>query len=428
MNYLRQEGIFDQGILNRSHITIIGASEIGNNLALYLCGLGIGGLTIIDKENVVQANCIFSPNDRGKNKAMALCEKVNQINADIETEAISIGFEKSMIKNKDTIVNATNKIIDFSGISQPMFIASASNYCASFTTDQKNLPEFMGQTQGPLPSSMISAILLDEIRKSIMPLEGDIKFKGRFNYHLDSKFSHNREIKFLNGISADFSNDNALIVGAGGIGTYVYMNLLGFNFKNIHIFDGDSIEDHNLNRQVMFYKAIGKNKAETLVRRLSHLAPKTESRFANLFIDESFLDRHLSKYNFIFGCVDSWKTRKMLSDYAVRYSIPFIDGTVSAFGAGAYVYVPEKTACLDCQLDYTHLIKESKNAIGTCLLAANSNVVMNNALIGSYMASLARDIKLNRELVYSNKFRYNSKKGRIDLVKSPGPCDCGSKK
>ena len=50
---------------------------------------------------------------------------------------------------------------------------------------------------------------------------------------------------------------SALVVGAGGIGNFVALNLALLGVGNIDIVDGDKIEDTNLNRQLLLYGRVG---------------------------------------------------------------------------------------------------------------------------------------------------------------------------
>jgi hypothetical protein len=56
-------------------------------------------------------------------------------------------------------------------------------------------------------------------------------------------------------------NSRILIVGCGGIGSLVAMNLAGAGVKELRLIDGDVIEPSNLNRQFMWRMAdVGKKK------------------------------------------------------------------------------------------------------------------------------------------------------------------------
>ena len=62
-----------------------------------------------------------------------------------------------------------------------------------------------------------------------------------------------------------------LIVGSGALGTFVGMGLAFSGFRNLSFMDPDTVEVTNLNRQVLFYNAIGKSKAKTLSKKINTL-------------------------------------------------------------------------------------------------------------------------------------------------------------
>jgi len=52
------------------------------------------------------------------------------------------------------------------------------------------------------------------------------------------------------------SSQIALVLGVGGVGSTVAMNLVRLGFKKLFLIDCDVVEDHNLNRQVLYGKGL----------------------------------------------------------------------------------------------------------------------------------------------------------------------------
>ena len=63
-------------------------------------------------------------------------------------------------------------------------------------------------------------------------------------------------------------NKKICIVGVGGVGGAALEGIVRFGFKNIAIFDFDTVDITNLNRQIISTRdAVGKNKTEVAAAR-----------------------------------------------------------------------------------------------------------------------------------------------------------------
>ena len=69
-----------------------------------------------------------------------------------------------------------------------------------------------------------------------------------------------------------------LVLGVGGLGSVVMMNLLRLGIGKLIIVDYDVVDEHNLNRQLMFSKSdVGKPKVERAKENAEfHKAGNTE--------------------------------------------------------------------------------------------------------------------------------------------------------
>ena len=85
---LKKIGVVGQKKLLKSSVLIIGAGGLGSPIAIYLAGLGIGKIGIIDKDTVEISNLsrqiIFSINDLKKNKSSAAIDRLKKINPDLK--------------------------------------------------------------------------------------------------------------------------------------------------------------------------------------------------------------------------------------------------------------------------------------------------------------------------------------------------------
>ena len=93
------------------------------------------------------------------------------------------------------------------------------------------------------------------------------------------------------------------VLGAGGNGGFVLEYLARLGVKKIIIFDGDSFDISNLNRQIYCNETtLGKNKAEVAFNNLHKINPNIEIESFSTFAGSNFKEDFeiLNKVDFIF--------------------------------------------------------------------------------------------------------------------------------
>ena len=84
----------------------------------------------------------------------------------------------------------------------------------------------------------------------------------------------------LSGAVEKLSHKKVLILGCGGIGTYVSWQIAAMGVKKIKLVDFDYVEASNLNRQILYTKEdIGRLKAEVLKQRISQISYDTQIEY-----------------------------------------------------------------------------------------------------------------------------------------------------
>ena len=123
---------------------------------------------------------------------------------------------------------------------------------------------------------------------------------------------------------------NILVVGSGALGIFVGLGLAYSKFQNITFMDPDVVEMTNLNRQVLFYDAIGKSKAKILTTRLNSFFNMNSKAQISYFDTER---PTLSSYDVVFDCVDNFESRIVLSEKCKAHGTMLISGGTSAMQA-----------------------------------------------------------------------------------------------
>ena len=100
---LKKFGFLGQNKLKKSNIMIVGAGGLGSPAAIYLAGMGIGEIGIIDNDNVQISNIhrqiLFNETDIKKNKAKTAKKKLKNINSFIKINSYSKRLNKKNISN-----------------------------------------------------------------------------------------------------------------------------------------------------------------------------------------------------------------------------------------------------------------------------------------------------------------------------------------
>lgn len=127
---------------------------------------------------------------------------------------------------------------------------------------------------------------------------------------------------------------SVLVVGCGGLGNYVAVNLAASGIGKIHLIDFDTIDISNLHRQVFFKtNDVGKYKAEVLANYLRAINNDTNVSFSKEKLQKSTVRTIIKQYDYILECTDSLETKYMLNDACVLEKKPLIYGSLHKFEA-----------------------------------------------------------------------------------------------
>ena len=441
--YNRQELIsgWDQEKLNISKAVVFGSENLANYTLASLAALGIGNIEIYDtgKANSDREFLLFQARE-GEYKVKALETMLKQINPILRIRGVSTPMSApllAMIGKPDVIIDATNSkeskddILKYAKSRGVKFISASSDRDRAEMcfidpdTEQKDvsLDAYEGREQGVTTSGIMGGIITEELRKSLMPFSASDQPVRRIAYSLASprRFS-NEDGKLERG---DLKGKKILVVGAGGLGNFAILGAALEGIGNIDILDFDEVDSTNLNRQILFYDAVGKMKATALVERVKEIVPKANVRGLVEKLDEKtgyFQENHPDA---ILDCVDSFAVRAIINYLAVRNGIPLISGGTDPRSGQVVVYEPGKSACLDCKIGVETALAEQRKATG-CRYAPDPSVIMTNQIVGNMMVGETLKV-LNRE--YGEPVRrilkYDSTTPvRGGLVGSDEPCAC----
>jgi len=443
----RQECIkeWNQKKLDNSLVSIIGSGPLSNFVISNLVGLQVGKIRIIDDkfyDNNINEFLFFDyyNKDNKISKVKHLEQMIMHMNPNISAEGIPSSIFTDSVRNSNLIVDLTNdpsskieSMLISDKLNIPLITASTGENKGKITVynpseklekilnkkDRKDylLLEFKDEKQGSITSGVIAGLVTEEIRKSIFRLDDyDKPLKRSVTYNLLSNNRFNEESNLeinLNKEYGLFKDKKVVMIGAGAIGNFVGLGLSLLGFGEIYIIDMDEIKEHNKNRQIIyaFDDCNGKRKVDVMSKYLKKINPddnsvaiygklgtclEKEDKIKNVkLINESELLN--LDCDLIIGCVDNMTARAFINSFAVKNSIPYINGGTDSFSGGVRIYSPGKTACLDCQADfYSKAIEELENKDyqpGHCTADDHqSSVVMSNQIIGSIIIGEIRAV------------------------------------
>lgn len=157
------------------------------------------------------------------------------------------------------------------------------------------------------------------------------------------------------------------IVGCGGIGNLVSVNLATAGVGKLTLSDCDTIELSNLTRQILFTEAdVGKMKTTTLCAALQRRASNITISTVNEKVTEKTLDScAFVDVDLLVISADSPGLVLQLNDICVRRRVPFINvGYVEDIAVWGPFVIPGITGCCACRpLVYQKTIADAELAM-----------------------------------------------------------------
>ena len=83
----------------------------------------------------------------------------------------------------------------------------------------------------------------------------------------------NKHLEFFNPTTV---TDDIHIIGVGAVGSYIALQIAKLGTSRLHIWDFDTVEEHNITNQVYTFKDIGRLKTEALKDHLQASNPEME--------------------------------------------------------------------------------------------------------------------------------------------------------
>ena len=148
-----------------------------------------------------------------------------------------------------------------------------------------------------------------------------------------------------------FRRSKVLIIGVGGLGCPVAMQLAAAGIGTIELVDYDVVEASNLQRQVLYTERdLGKPKAECAARRLKEMNSECEVLVYPWKLTQENCVQLFAEYDIIVDATDNFDTRYLISDACVELNKPHVYGAIYEF-YGQVAILGGQGPCLRCLSD-----------------------------------------------------------------------------
>ncbi|MBU0629181.1 MAG: ThiF family adenylyltransferase [Nanoarchaeota archaeon] len=428
-----EDGAVKQELLHSLRVMVIGSDVLSQMVLSNLAGLGVGNICCVDGSPITGADqynfLYFKKHGQksllGQKRAAFIASTLRAINPFSTITYHASGFKIDYADgfNPEVIVDATNNpsskqaCLDYCMQKPIPFVSAVSSRqraeLAVFNPDMESgalenivQSDFVSEGHGSYTSGVISALAAEQIRKLRFSIDGSC---------IDRPLKTGRIVEYDPHLSLDgepnFGDLSVLVIGAGAIGNFVALNLALLDVGNVDIIDGDKIEDHNLNRQILFYGKSGHPKSQVLSERIKEINPSLNGSFYNEYLTEDMfnvLGAGKLSYNAIFGCVDNQQARYLGNKLAVTHRIPYIDGGTSTTGGRVVAYIPGKNRCVDCQFDLGQYRLLTPMRGQGCAQNPDPSIIVPNMLIGSAMVAEFVNILFGASHLEERAFKYDT--------------------
>ncbi len=177
------------------------------------------------------------------------------------------------------------------------------------------------------------------------------------------------------------------VIGAGGLGSWLLLSLVSSGIGKINVFDPDTVEISNLNRQVLYNTAdIGRKKIDILVKKLASVNKTViiEVFPFNIETKEQIIE-YCKTSDVVVNCGDYPNVAELsdiISEGCMQLKIPHIVGG----GYGGNLGIPGLTVIPNKTKSWSELRNYYKNHVDS---HSGMELIKGSELVGGSMAAIS---------------------------------------
>ncbi|PBJ75913.1 ubiquitin-activating enzyme [Trypanosoma cruzi cruzi] len=171
-----------------------------------------------------------------------------------------------------------------------------------------------------------------------------------------------------------------LVVGAGGIGCELLKVLVLYGFRNLDVFDLDTIDATNLNRQFLFQKEdVGASKADTARKAIlnwfastssERMLPVIRAHHADIK-NEAYDDAFFSQFALVLNALDNVSARQHVNRMCMRTDVPLIESGTMGYNGQVQPIIRGLYECYDC-----HPKAVNQKTVAVCTIHARPTTMV----------------------------------------------------
>lgn len=125
---------------------------------------------------------------------------------------------------------------------------------------------------------------------------------------------------------AQFSNTHIIVIGIGGVGSWVVEALARNGVGSLTLIDMDVVAESNINRQLPASSStIGRNKIDVMADRIHDINPACNVQLVDDFITQDNISELISSNtNYVIDCIDSSRVKAAMIAWCKRQKIKII--------------------------------------------------------------------------------------------------------
>ena len=212
-----------------------------------------------------------------------------------------------------------------------------------------------------------------------------------------------------------------LVIGAGGLGAPALQYLTGAGVGTIGIIDDDTVENANLQRQVIHQdQAIGMPKVFSAQNMMLAQNPYVDVRPYNRRLTDQIAQELFAQYDVILEGSDNFETRYLANATAVKLGVPLVSGSLSQWEGQISVFDPKsKGPCYACVFPRAPLAHLAPSCAEAGVFAPLPGV------IGAMMAAEAMKIITGAgDVMRTDMMIYDALYGQTRKIKTKRRLDC----
>ncbi|EKF27365.1 ubiquitin-activating enzyme-like protein [Trypanosoma cruzi marinkellei] len=171
-----------------------------------------------------------------------------------------------------------------------------------------------------------------------------------------------------------------LVVGAGGIGCELLKVLVLYGFRNLDVFDLDTIDATNLNRQFLFQKEdVGASKADTARKAIlnwftlsssEQVLPVIRAHHADIK-NEAYDDAFFCQFALVLNALDNVSARQHVNRMCMRADVPLIESGTMGYNGQVQPIIRGLYECYDC-----HPKATNQKTVAVCTIHARPTTMV----------------------------------------------------